>query len=436
MVRDLRQKVEMLKTRIRLAQEEAAQRQIFNPNPAYQQVAQQLKELDLEIDTLEKRRADLRSGRVELKGVSEQELLDMERDKAINEDIYRALLRRLENAQIAQRLDAEGQGATFLIVDSARLPLQPSKPNPLIAAVGSLALAILAGVGAVLLREYMDSSFRGYSDAKNYLKRPILACVPALFSQNGGHSRGRPAPSLAVSLKPGVSPEAVALKDPQSVAAEQYRLLRTHLLFLRQKKALKTVLITSALEAEGKTTTSVNLAVSMAQELDQQILLMDCDMRKNGVEKALNLSPGRGLSNYLANACLLDAAVRRTDLPNLTVMTAGNLAVPSPTKLLSSEKMQKLLDLLRSSYDFIIFDAPPALHLADVPVLTPYADGIVLVARVGSTPREVVVNAQKSVEQALRSNALGYVLTHVEGGIPSYVQRYLESSSSRRVAAG
>ncbi len=453
LVNELRLKIEALRRRIRLEEESRVSSETSSANPAYQEVIRQLKELELTISSLERRREDLRANKSEARGVSEQELMGMERDKRVNEDIYQSLLRRLENANISQRLGDEGQGGGFKVIDPARLPLKPLKPQPMKVLIATLMLALGAGIGAITLREYLDTSFRSVDDAKKFMKLPILAYVPKILTkaeaeklkipldnreripaQKGAVQKmlekwnNRPRIELthvASAIRHAdVSPYVVAFHDPESVPAEQYRLLRTHLLFMNNKKTLQTIMLASTVEGEGKTTTSVNLAVSMAGELNRRILIIDCDLRKGGVAKALGLGQAKGLSEYLSGQAGADAIIHKCRVEGLSVIPAGKLMI-NPTKILVLDKMTELMDQLRENFDFIIMDAPPVLNLADVPVLVPHADGIVLVVQAGSTRREMVATAQNTLEQTHRANVLGFVLTQVQHYIPSYIYQYI-----------
>lgn len=428
---ELRQKVAMLRKRLALEKETGALSEGGGAsNPAYRDAAAKLRAVDMEIDSIRRRQEDLKGGKVELKGISEAEALAMERDKKVNEDIYQSLLKRMENAHISQRLDALGQGAAYKVLEPARLPLRPATPDPLKTGVVVFGLAFMAGFGSVFLKEYMDSSFRGVRDAKSYLKLPLLAYIPEITTAHDGAQPSTEFSYVANLIKdPDIAPQIVTFHDPNSIPAEQYRLLRTHLVFMSEKHPLRTVMITSALEGEGKTTTAVNLAISMAHDLGRKVLLVDCDLRKGGVEKSLGLPRGKGLGNYLADQCSADAIQRKTRVAGLTVVTAGENVVQSPTKLLSSEKMAKFIETARPLYDFIILDAPPVLYLADVPVLTQLADGILLVVQIGKTPRELAGNALAALEQTRRANTLGAVLTRVDHSVPAYIQHYLEGSN-------
>ena len=456
MVQEQRSKIEDIKARLKAEVANQITSEVSSTNPIYQDELRQLKELDMQIDALQKRKGDLDAGKVQARNVSEQELSAMERDKKVNEDIYQNLLMRLENANISQQMSAGGQGGNFKLMDPARVPLQPAKPKPLLAVAGGLFFAFVAGFGTVFLREYFDSSFRNVDDAKDYLKLPVLAYVPEIVTSlngNGKHPRGASAPSSNGSAKgnglfarlrkklpvadrveltyvarpakdPRVSPYVVSFHDPECMPSEQYRLFQTHLLYENKKTPIQTLLVTSAVEGEGKTSTSLNLAVTLATDLSRKVLLMDCDLRKGSMAKALGLDPSRGVHDFLTRKSELETLLQATPLERLTVLASGD-HVYSPTKYLVSDRMSEMMEQLRSRFDFIVMDAPPVLNLSDVPVLSAHADGVVIVAQAGKTQRELVKASQALLEQSHRARVLGYVLTHVKNHVPAYFYSYI-----------
>ncbi|MCB4757646.1 MAG: polysaccharide biosynthesis tyrosine autokinase [Elusimicrobia bacterium] len=454
LVLEYKKRIEILKRRIKMEETSSAGSETSAMNPVYQDLNRQVKELELQISSLEKKKADLQSGKIEVKNVSDQELLAMERDKRVNEDIYQTLLTRLENAQISQKMGDSTQGGTFKIIDPARLPLKPSSPNPLKVFPAGFLLAVFAGFAAVFLREYFDSSFRGISDAKKYFDIPLLAYIPKIVTQANESASGmlnlkeisrngknnswimtlikkfHEPLKVDITYKaekikdPAVSPYIVCFHDPESMPAEQYRLFQTHLLFLNKEKPVKTLLVTSAVASEGKTSAATNIAVSLAMELNRKILLIDCDLRRGTVAKNLGLEPENGLIDFLSGECQLDSILKNTKVDRLTAITSG-APCASPTRYLVMDKMDNLMRALREQFDFIIIDAPPVLDLSDVPVLAPYADGAVLVVQAGGTQRESAKAAKETLQTGNNVNVIGFILTQVESYMPSYMYRYL-----------
>ncbi len=205
-------------------------------------------------------------------------------------------------------------------------------------------------------------------------------------------------------------PLVVAALRPHSTPAEQFRALRTRLAQMEDGHERRALIVTSGSQGDGKTLTAMNLALAMAQEHHRRVLLLDADLRGGTVHRLLGI-PGRpGLSDVLLGTTALDQAMVAVPQLRLTVIPAGS-AVDQPTELLGSAEMRRVLDVLRTQFDRIVLDTPPAAPLADVGVLTPMVDGVVLVVRAGWTPRPAIDRAIEDIEE---SKLLGLVLNDVE----------------------
>lgn len=222
----------------------------------------------------------------------------------------------------------------------------------------------------------------------------------------------------------GIDPRIVAYFDPQAVISEQYRILRTNIQLNNLPKAVKTIVISSALHAEGKTVTAVNLAVTMAQDLDKTVLLVDCDLRGGTVHQLLAINPARGLSALLTDNTTLGSTFYKTRINNLTILPRGD--VPhNPSELLGSKKMRRLLEELKSGFDYIILDSPPIISLTDTCVLSSQVDGVIFIVQAYRTPRQAVEHAQNSLKH-VHAKILGLVLTQTEDSLPKYMYRYFQ----------
>ena len=212
--------------------------------------------------------------------------------------------------------------------------------------------------------------------------------------------------------------------DPKSVISEQYKILTTNLMALNKGKPPKTIAITSSIHSEGKTVTSLNLAISMAQATHKpKILLIDADMRRGRLSKYLGIASPVGLSEILLDQTTLNDALFKIDVENLTFLGAGS--VPSnPAELLGSEKMRNLLNQLRPDFNFIVIDTPPVIPVTDPVLIGNIVDGVVLVVQSGRTQRGIVKRAAELLEQA-HAKLLGHVLTGIEYYVPDYLYRYL-----------
>ena len=234
----------------------------------------------------------------------------------------------------------------------------------------------------------------------------VIAPAAAATSQGGA-----PVEEAFTSHTAILNPLLVAGLAPKSPAAEQYRSLRTRLAQMEASGGLRTILITSPQKGEGKSVTASNLALTMAQELQRRVVLVEADLRKPSLQHLFGLPPGPGLSEYLSGGADLKDAMRFVPEHNLTLLTAGAAPI-NPAELLGSTAMRRLIDHLRSRFDRVIFDTPPVLPLADVAILAPLVDGSMLVVRAGVTPKPAIENALRAFDS---SRLLGVVLN--ESGV-------------------
>jgi capsular exopolysaccharide synthesis family protein len=213
-------------------------------------------------------------------------------------------------------------------------------------------------------------------------------------------------PADPQQLKVRLNPLLVAGLAPKSLAAEQYRQLRTRLSLAEGSNAIRSVLVTSPQKGEGKSITSANLALTMAQELQRRVVIIEADLRKPSLQQLFGLPPGPGLADYLVGAADLQQVTRFMPEQHLTVIPAGSTP-GNPAELLGSTAMRRLLDQLRTAFDRVILDTPPVLPLADVAILAPMVDGALMVVRAGYTPKPAIENALRAFDS---SRLLGVVL--------------------------
>jgi capsular exopolysaccharide synthesis family protein len=213
--------------------------------------------------------------------------------------------------------------------------------------------------------------------------------------------------------------------DPQDPAAESYRNLRMNLMFMStEEDPIRTVLFTSPGPGEGKSTTALNFSVMLAQQ-GQRVLLLDADLRRPTLHKALDVLREPGLTNLLVGDAGLREAIRPSVLPNLDFLPTGPFP-PNPSELLNSKAMKRLLEVLEGKYSHIILDSPPILAVTDSSVLGAHSDGVVVVLRSGETEQKV---AERSVDQLRRIGirVFGAVLNAIAPSTPEesyYLQYY------------
>lgn len=203
----------------------------------------------------------------------------------------------------------------------------------------------------------------------------------------------------------------VTIKAPKSTVAEAYRTLRTNIQFFSFDNKIKTIVITSSGPAEGKTTTSCNLAITTAQA-GKRTILLDCDMRNAKIHKVFEISNQSGLSNVLIGETNYYEAVQKTDIENLYVLPSGRRP-PNPAELLSSEKMKKFLESLKETYDYIIIDTPPIIMVTDAQIISQYADGCLLVVASAEADKNAAIKAKELLEK-VNARILGVVLNKLD----------------------
>jgi receptor protein-tyrosine kinase len=221
-----------------------------------------------------------------------------------------------------------------------------------------------------------------------------------------------------------IDPRIVTFHDQKSTISEQYRMLRTHIQAIDSKHPIKAITITSSVHNEGKTITAINLAISIAHDLNKKsILLVDADLRRARVSKYLGIDSELGLADLISNGSNLDDALINIGIDNLTILPAGKIP-RNPAELLGTAKMKNLISMLRAKYDYVIFDTPPAIPVTDAGLLGAQTDGVIMVIKANHTQKGVVQHSEGLLRQA-QAKILGYILTNVQYHIPGYIYRYL-----------
>jgi capsular exopolysaccharide synthesis family protein len=345
----------------------------------------------------------------------------LQHDADANKQLYDGLLQKLKEAGITAGL----RSSNIRVVDPALTPTSPARPQKARNILLGFLVGLIGGVGLAVFREYLDNTVKSPDDIETLTGLPSLAVVPSLPGMNGNHSRlswaargGAPLPAS------GPRVELLSYIQPKSQISEAFRALRTSLLLSQAEHPPQVILVTSALPREGKTTAAVNLAVTLAQ-LGDRTLLVDSDLRKPGVRRALNLTIGKelGLSSYLAGVCTLDEAILpHPTISNMSALTTGPVP-PSPADLLSSHRMQEGIIELRRRFKFIVIDSPPIMAATDAVILSTLTDGVLLVVRSGSTPKEAFTRS-RDLLAAVKGRLLGVILNAVDSSAPDYYYSY------------
>ena len=224
-------------------------------------------------------------------------------------------------------------------------------------------------------------------------------------------------PAALSAVIPTLDPRLVAAIAPQGPAAERYRLLRTRIKQAERGRSMRSIVVTSPAKGDGKSLTAANLALTMAQEFHQRVLLLDGDLRRPSVARLFGVPDGPGLAEVLMGVADLDSALVNLGDQRLTLLPAG-APVAQPAELLGSSTMRRVLDSLGPRFDRILIDMPPVAPLADVHVFSPLADGILMVVRAGSTPKPAIERALSGLDV---TKVLGLVLNGAgEGAADGY----------------
>jgi polysaccharide biosynthesis transport protein len=328
--------------------------------------------------------------------------------------LLRSIISTSKETQIGSQMDMNNISIAEY-ADTPTTPISPRVPYTLsIAFVASL----FGGIGLAFLREYLNNRIKSVDDVDRFVNLPTLGLIPlisqkalARISAGGG---AQPPALLADGEKMpadfNIGLSAFAASNSQ--AGEAYRQLRTSILLSSsEEQRNRIILITSSQPGEGKTTTSFNTAISIAQT-GASVLIVDCDLRRPQLQKVLKKGqPYAGLSRYLAGQCRVDEIFCESPIPNLTIVPCGQLP-PNPAELLGSQRMRALLSYAIEKYDFIILDSPPILSFADATILSALADSAVLVVHSERSRRDVVKRACRKLDEA-NTRILGVVLNSI-----------------------
>lgn len=282
---------------------------------------------------------------------------------------YTTLAEKLEQLRINERLEG-GSGA---VVQGAVANAKPTAPQPMRNGMLGAVVGLAFGMGMAFLYEYLDNTIKSSEEAEKVYGAPVLGIVPL------------------EKYEKGVKRQLAIIDQPGSAPAEAYRVLRNSLDFINFEHDLKTVMVTSAIPAEGKSTVSANLATSLAQA-GKKVVLLSCDFRRHTTDQFFNVNNMIGLSDVLLGSHSLKSALQRHGDEQLLILTAGKMP-PNPSELLASSKMQEVIDGLEEWADWIIVDTPPILAVADPVSVARWVDGVLMVSKAGESTREAAAKA-------------------------------------------
>lgn len=306
----------------------------------------------------------------------------LKREADTNRTLYDGLLKRYNELNATAGISS----SNVSIIDTAEKPNTPTSPN----LTKNLLLALLAGVGLAALtlfvKDQLDDAIRVPEDVEAKLRLPLLGVVPKATGRDPDSDMG----------------------DPKSPVSEAYNSLRAALLYSTSAGLPQVMLVTSAQSAEGKTTTSYATAASLAR-MGRKVALIDADLRRPSIHRRFGLSNERGLTDLLTSSDPIETAIQATPQDNLFVIASGPIP-PSPTELVSSPRMEQVVQDLARDFDVVVIDSPPILGLADAPALSALADGVIFVVESDRSRRGSLKTALRRL-RAMRPILLGAVLT-------------------------
>ncbi|MCL5287199.1 MAG: polysaccharide biosynthesis tyrosine autokinase [Acidobacteria bacterium] len=394
-------KVQRLETQLQDAktQMEKEKQQVANRIESEYQVAQKREQLLRQAVEAQKTEANLLNEKLVQHSL-------LKREYETNQQLYDGLLNRMKEAGVSAGMRSNN----IHFVDRARPPLSPVRPNKALNIALSLVVGVILGGVLALFNEYLDNSVKVPEEVEQLIGLPALGVIPAVASIGSTTAYSRMLPA-ATPVKPQAQ-ELATLSQPHSIVSEAYRALRTSILLSTSKHPPQTILITSGQPREGKTTTALNLCITLAQRGDR-VVLIDSDLRRPRVHRSFGISNEVGLSSFLAGVVGIDDLPRPVPhIPNLFVISSGPTP-PNPAELLSSEPMVGLFSELRRQFDFIVMDSPPTITVADSMILAAHADGVMLVIHGGVTTRESLRQAHKLLA-GVNARMLGVVLNNVD----------------------
>ncbi|HZH34099.1 MAG TPA: polysaccharide biosynthesis tyrosine autokinase [Pyrinomonadaceae bacterium] len=306
-------------------------------------------------------------------------------------------------------------------------------------------MSLAAGIGLAFLLDYLDDSIKSSDDIGRHLGLPTLALIPHHTTFERPGIRGKLAAANGAGSGAPESLALASLDDSRSAVAEAYRHLRTSLLFSSAGKPPQAILVTSSQPSEGKTTTAINTAITLAQA-GAEVVLVDCDLRRPRLHHHFQLDNTHGLTNFLSGERNTGELLKVCDkLPNLKIVTSGPIP-PNPAELLSSMEMRNLIDFLKTNFKHVVVDSPPAISFTDAAILSTLVDGVVIVAMAGKSSIHLIKRFKQRLNgvgariygvvlNGLKRHSSDYGYGYYGYGYSYYYNYYAEDEETTTTAA-
>lgn len=348
----------------------------------------------------------------------------LKRDVESNRQLYDNMLQQMKQATIAAAVHV----SNVRVVDKADVPNHPVSPDFRINSLLGCLAGIFVSVFTVIVRDQTDRSFRQPEDIKLWTDLPVLGTIPSAAIVLKLQNR-----FMAILSQPSA---LIPLQQKSSLTADAFRSTLASILFLSKNSGMKVIVFTSAAVADGKTTSTTNLAIAAA-EIGKRVLVVDADLRRPRVHEVFDLPNERGLSNLLVEELPEEhmlGCIQQTAIPGLDVLTSGS-ASKSASHLLYSPSLSVLLRNVEKQYDLILIDTPPMLQMPDARLVGALADAVVLIVRASQTDRGMLIAAQQRFQED-RTMVLGTILngwdpTRDLGDYYREYQKYRTAASGR-----
>jgi tyrosine-protein kinase Etk/Wzc len=326
----------------------------------------------------------------------ESQYAELLRENKELKDIYANL--SSQNSNISVKGDVETED--IRILDPAIVPISSINGDKKTKALFGLIAGFLFGVAVSLAIEFLDKTMKSVNDVKKYLRVNVLGAIPEVsFRDVYDHQD-----SEKIKM---IDNQLVTHDYSPTPIGEAYRSLRTSIMFSKEVGRVQTLVVTSMAPGDGKSFTSANLAITMAQQ-KSNTLLIDTDLRRGVLHNTFGVAKEPGFSNYLTSSIPIPVLIHETHIPNLSIISCGSL-IPNPSELLGSHQMQRFLDDIRRRFDLIIFDTPPLNAATDAVVIGTQVDGSVIVVRAGKTHRDVA-RQKMELYQHVPAKVIGVIL--------------------------
>jgi len=356
---------------------------------------------------------------------------NLEAEIADKRETLGALIRRQSETGTSGDMQDPAAG-NIRIVDRAEVPAKPSSPKRRLNTIMGLLAGMVIGVSLAFFLEYLDLSIKTPEEVYRATGLGTIGTIPAMRP-----AAGKPAQRRKEDSDGGGRMELISHEDNWSVPSEAFRKMRTAFLVSQPSGPPQTVLVTSSQPGEGKTSISLNLAITLAQ-LGRRVLLVDSDLRKPRQHKFLGVPNQTGFSTYLSSAEIPALQPVPTGIEGLDLIPSGPTP-PNPSDLLDSNRLVQILGQLQAQgYDHILLDSPPVLAVADPAILASRVEGVVMVVHAGTTKKEALQHAIDRLRQ-VKAKILGVALNHTEQGSGSYYgysyESYGEAKDSKPLAS-